>query len=93
MDQEGLIKALKDGLIAGAGIDVTIDEPIAPDNPFLAMTNVMLTGHIAWYSLTSEADLYRRPMTQVVQALRGEFPTYTVNADVKAKWMARWGGK
>ena len=90
MDQPGLVQALQEGLIAGAGIDVTIDEPMAPDNPLLTMRNVLLTGHSAWYSVTSEADLYRRPMTQVVQALRGELPTYTVNMEVKAKWMARW---
>ena len=93
MEQAGLIKALDEGLIAGAGIDVTIDEPIAPDNPLLMMSNVMLTGHSAWYSVTSETDLYRRPMTQVVQALRGELPAYTVNTEVKTKWMTRWGKK
>jgi phosphoglycerate dehydrogenase-like enzyme len=57
------------------------------------MTNVILTGHSAWHSVASEADLYRRPMTQVVQALKGELPAYTVNSDVKTKWMARWGKK
>jgi D-3-phosphoglycerate dehydrogenase len=93
VDQPGLIQALKEGLIAGAGIDVTVDEPIAPENPLLAMTNVMLTGHSAWYSVTSEADVNRRPMTQVVQALGGQLPLYTVNTDVKAKWMTRWGKK
>lgn len=93
VDQPGLIQALKEGLIAGAGIDVTVDEPIAPENPLLTMTNVILTGHSAWYSVTSEADLNRRPMTQVVQALRGELPLYTVNTDVKTKWMTRWGKK
>jgi D-3-phosphoglycerate dehydrogenase len=91
VDQPGLIQALREGLIAGAGIDVTVDEPIAPDNPLLTMPNVILTGHTAWYSVTSEVDLNRRPMTQVVQALRGELPLYTVNTDVKTKWMARWG--
>ncbi len=93
VDQAGLIRALREGLIAGAGIDVTVDEPIAQENPLLTMTNVILTGHSAWYSVTSEADLYRRPMTQVVRALKGEFPAYTVNTDVKTKWMARWGKK
>ena len=91
VDQPGLIQALKEGLIAGAGIDVTVDEPIAPDNSLLTMPNVILTGHTAWYSVTSEVDLNRRPMTQVVQALRGELPIYTVNTDVKTKWMTRWG--
>ncbi len=93
VDQSGLIQALREGLIAGAGIDVTVDEPIAPENPLLTMPNVILTGHSAWYSVTSEADLNRRPMTQVVQALGGEFPSYTVNTDVKTKWMTRWGKK
>jgi len=91
VDQPGLIQALEEALIAGAGIDVTIDEPIAPDNPLLTMNNVILTGHCAWYSETAEADLYRRPMTQVVQALRGELPAYTVNTDVKTKWTETWG--
>ena len=93
VDQPGLTRALKEGLIAGAGIDVTVDEPIAPENPLLRMDNVILTGHSAWYSVTSEADLYRRPITQVVQALGGVVPAYTVNPEVKTKWMARWGKK
>jgi D-3-phosphoglycerate dehydrogenase / 2-oxoglutarate reductase len=90
MDQPGLIHALKEGLIAGAGIDVTLDEPMDPDNPLLTMANVILTGHSAWYSVTSEADLYRRPVTQVVQALKGKLPVYTVNTEVKKKWLSRW---
>jgi D-3-phosphoglycerate dehydrogenase len=91
MDQGALIKALGEGLIAGAGIDVTTEEPIAEDSPLLEMANVILTGHSAWYSVTSEEDLYRRPMSQVAQALRGEFPSYAVNVEVKNKWLARWG--
>jgi len=91
VEQGGLIKALKEGLIAGAGIDVTVDEPMLPDNELLTLPNVILTGHSAWYSVTSEADLYRRPATQVVQALKGSWPTYAVNPEGKANWMARWG--
>lgn len=91
VEQGGLSKALKEGLIAGAGIDVTVDEPMLPDNELLTLPNVILTGHSAWYSVTSEADLYRRPATQVVQALKGSWPTYAVNPEGKANWMARWG--
>jgi D-3-phosphoglycerate dehydrogenase len=91
VEQGGLIKALKEGLIAGAGIDVTVDEPMLSDNELLTLPNVILTGHSAWYSVTSEADLYRRPATQVVQALKGSWPTYAVNPEGKANWMARWG--
>ncbi|MGA3173536.1 MAG: C-terminal binding protein [Syntrophorhabdales bacterium] len=90
VEQAGLVRALQEGLIAGAGLDVTIDEPIAAENPLLAMGNVILTGHSAWYSVPSEADLYRRPMTQIVQALGGTWPTYAVNPEARARWTARW---
>lgn len=93
VEPEGLKRALREGLIAGAAIDVTVDEPIAPDNELLTMPNVILTGHSAWYSITADKDLHRRPMTQVVRALNGEWPDYTVNDAVKPKWMARWGKK
>lgn len=93
VDQEGLIRALKEGLIAGAGIDVTIDEPIAPDNELLLMQNVILTGHSAWYSTTSEWELYYKPMTQVVMALEGKWPLYALNVEVQKEWLDRWGKK
>ena len=93
VDQESLIRALREGRIAGAGIDVTVDEPIAATNPLIKMANVILTGHSAFYSVTSEFELYVKPMTQVVMALRGEWPTYAVNPEVKKKWMEKWGKK
>ena len=93
MDQDGLVRALQEGLIAGAGIDVTVDEPISPGNPLLKIQNVILTGHAAWYSIASEAEVHYKPMTQVVSALKGEWPLYAVNPEVKKNWMSKWGRK
>jgi D-3-phosphoglycerate dehydrogenase len=93
VDQGALVQALQEGLIAGAGIDVTVDEPISPDNPLLKIPNVILTGHAAWYSTTSEAEVFHKPMTQVVLALKGEWPLYVVNPGVQKKWMKKWGKK
>jgi D-3-phosphoglycerate dehydrogenase / 2-oxoglutarate reductase len=93
MDQEALIRALREGRIAGAGIDVTVEEPIAADNPLIKIPNVILTGHSAYYSVTSELELYSKPMAQAIMAMKGEWPTYVVNPEVKAKWMAKWGKK
>jgi D-3-phosphoglycerate dehydrogenase len=93
VDQEALIRALQEGLIAGAGIDVTVDEPIAPDNPLLQIPNVILTGHSAWYSTTSEWEVYYKPMTQAVMALEGKWPIYALNVEVQEKWLEKWGKK
>jgi D-3-phosphoglycerate dehydrogenase len=93
MDQDALVRALQEGLIAGAGIDVTVDEPISSGNPLLKIQNVILTGHAAWYSTASEVEVHYKPMTQVISALKGEWPLYAVNPDVKRSWMNRWGRK
>ncbi len=93
VDQAALIRALQEGLIAGAGIDVTVDEPIAADNPLITMPNVILTGHSAWYSNSADFEIFYKPMTQVVAALKGEWPVYAVNPEVEKQWLEKWGKK
>ena len=48
--EEDLIKALKEGIIKGAALDVFSKEPIDPSNPLIEMDNVILTPHIAGYT-------------------------------------------
>ncbi|MFC1908671.1 C-terminal binding protein [Chloroflexota bacterium] len=91
VDEAALIRALREKLIAGAGLDVTVDEPITTDNPLTQMPNVILTGHSSWYSTAAEAELFFRPMTQVIMALQGKWPTYAVNRDVRREWLKKWG--
>lgn len=93
VDESALVQALKEGLIAGAGLDVTEKEPIAPDNPLLDMPQVILTGHSAWYSKEADFEIYYKPMTQVVAALKGEWPIYALNPEVQEGWLKRWGGE
>lgn len=79
VNEKDLIQALKDGLLAGAALDVLETDGIAPDHPFLSMENVILTPHAAWYS--EQSILRRRTQTveEVIKVLQGGEPTSFVN--------------
>ena len=47
VDEPALIEALAAGRIAGAALDVTVEEPLPPDSPLWAMEHVLITPHTA----------------------------------------------
>jgi phosphoglycerate dehydrogenase-like enzyme len=50
VDEPALIQALREGWIAGAGLDVFVQEPLPSDSPLWGMENVILTPHIAGWT-------------------------------------------
>ena len=82
VDEEALVIALKQGDIAGAGLDVFEVEPIAENNPLMQMSNVIVTPHnLAW---TDELALGmgKSAFGSIVSMSRGEIPQYVVNREV-----------
>lgn len=82
IDEAALIKALQEGWIAGAALDVLQDEPPPPEHPLLHMDNVIVTPHAAFYSETAIRELAERAASHVAQTLRGEDPDNIVNPEV-----------
>lgn len=57
IDEQALIRALQEGWIAGAGLDVTEEEPLPSSSPLYTMPNVILTPHISGVSINYDARL------------------------------------
>jgi len=74
IDEPALLRALDAGHVAGAGLDVLEGEPPEPDNPLLAHRAVLVTPHMAWYSVQAEARMRRLAAEEVARVLRGEAP-------------------
>lgn len=79
VDEAGLICALQEGTIGGAGLDVLADEFPDMSNPLFQMDNVIVTPHIAYYSEGSDVDLRNYACNQVIQALEQGEPEFILN--------------
>ncbi len=84
-DQRALFKALKEGWISGAGLDVQEKEPPERDDPLLTLDNVVLTPHYASYTEEAYHELRVKTAENAVAVLRGGFPKYLVNPEVKGR--------
>ena len=79
IDEEALIKALEDGEIAGAGLDVYEKEPFDANSKLRFMDNVVLTSHIAFNTAEAMVDLHKEVTADIVRVLKGERPVNVVN--------------
>lgn len=78
VDEEALIRALKAGRIAGAGLDVFVHEPGIPEE-LLGLDNVVLTGHIGSDTLDTRNTMAAECSFQILDALSGRMPQGIVN--------------
>ncbi len=81
-DEAALVRALGEGRIAGAALDVFEQEPTPADNPLLAMDNVIATPHSAGTSDHSNEAGRIRLGQEAARMLRGMYPMSLANPDV-----------
>ena len=82
VDELALIKALQEGWIKGAAIDVFEKEPTYPDNPLLKMGNVIATGHCIGWTDQVWSSKWDENIEQISHIMRGEMPNALVNKKV-----------
>jgi D-3-phosphoglycerate dehydrogenase len=91
VQEEALIKALQEGWIAHAALDVLEVEPPSHNNPLLRMENVTLTAHVASASARFDEARKRRVGHELALVLQGKWPMSCVNpAVLQNTALRRW---
>jgi len=85
VNEVDLIKALKEGWIAGAGLDVQAHEPLQRDDPLLGLNNVVLTPHIASISREAQQRCDRVVQEEVIRFARGQRMRFVANPEALRK--------
>jgi glyoxylate reductase len=85
VDQRALYEALRDGLIAGAALDVTDPEPIPQDDPLLSLENCLILPHIGSASIATRTRMATLAAENIATFLSGNHPPTPVNPEVLGK--------
>ncbi len=82
VNEQALIAALESGSIAGAALDVTVEEPLPADHPLRRAPNLILTAHNAFNAREAASRMCNMAAQLVLQLMRGEAPASTINPEV-----------
>lgn len=85
VDPEALARALAEGWIRAAALDVTEPEPIPPDHPLLARPNCLIVPHIASATISTRERMATMAAENLLAGLRGERLPYCANPEVYAR--------
>ena len=79
VDREALVVALREHRLAGTGLDVFWDEPTDPDDPLLAMSNVIATPHVANMTLETIETIARVSVDNIRRVRAGLPPMHQIH--------------
>ncbi len=80
IDEAALARALREGVITGAGLDAFAQEPLK-DSDLLKLDNVLLTPHVAWRTREAVENMNREILEQIVDVSQGRRPAHVVNPE------------
>ncbi|PIG93787.1 NAD(P)-dependent oxidoreductase [Gloeocapsopsis sp. IPPAS B-1203] len=84
IDENALVKALQNKVIAGAGLDVFQQEPLAPDSPLLqANLNLTLTPHLGGHTDTAATGIAKAVVANILRVAQGQPPENCLNVEVQ----------
>jgi D-3-phosphoglycerate dehydrogenase len=82
VDQRALTEALREGRLAGAGLDVFEEEPVLPDDPLLGLANVILSPHAICWTDECFRGIGRSACISILEVAAGRVPLNVVNSAV-----------
>jgi D-3-phosphoglycerate dehydrogenase len=86
IDEPMLVRALQEGWIAGAGLDVLEHEPPDWSNPLLQLDNVVITPHMAALSDEYLPNSWRFSVDTATALAQHRWPRSYVNHEVRPRW-------
>ena len=89
VDEQALLEALRNKVIAGAALDVFEPEPSLDNNPLYQMSNVIVTPHLAGVTAQATKRMAIGAAEQTLQVLQGERPPRLVNPEAWDHFMER----
>ena len=80
VDETALVKILKENAIAGAALDVFVEEPLPPHHPLLELDNVVLTPHLGWPTDAGFEGFAENAVTNILDYMEGKL-TRAINPE------------
>jgi phosphoglycerate dehydrogenase-like enzyme len=72
VDRAALLRALREGRLAGAGLDVFETEPLPADDPLRSLPNVLATPHLGYVTQANYRTFYGQVVEDITAFLAGE---------------------
>lgn len=87
VDETALVDALRNGRLAGAGLDVFQQEPVPPNHPLLTLDNALLCPHMGGLDMVSREAMATLAAENIAELYLGRWPAgRVVNAELAGSW-------